>query len=110
MLIVSCSHGKNLGYLIAKRLKVKHSNLIVDKFPDDELYVRFDANLKNKLVVLIQSFYKNISDCIVEVVLASRTAKELGAKKVVLIAPYFPYMRQDKRFNKGESVSQSIIA
>ncbi len=110
MLIVSCSHGKHLGYLIAKRLKVKHSNLIVGKFPDDELYVRFDANLKNKLVVLIQSFYKNISDCIVEVILAAKTAKGLGAKRVILAAPYFPYMRQDKRFNKGESVSQSIIA
>ena len=110
MLIVSCSHGVHLGFSIAKRLKVQHSKLAVKKFPDDEMLVRFDCSVKNKSIVLLQSFYKNISDCIVEVILAAQTARELGAKKVILVAPYFPYLRQDKRFHDGESVSQGIIA
>ncbi len=110
MMIISCSHGKHLGHLIAKKLGKMHSRLIVDKFPDDELRIRFNNSVSDKNIVLIQSFYKNISDCIVEVIFAARTAKELGAKKVILVAPYFPYLRQDKRFHKGESVSQSVIA
>lgn len=110
MLIISCSHGRHLGKLIAKKLKKQHSELLVDKFPDEELHIRFNKEVKNKIVVLVQSFYKNISDCIVEVILASETARELGAKKVILVAPYFPYLRQDKRFHKGEAVSQKIIA
>ncbi|MBI2659358.1 ribose-phosphate diphosphokinase [Candidatus Woesearchaeota archaeon] len=109
MLIVSCSHGKHLGPLIAKKSNIRHSNLHVDKFPDNELRVRFDTNLKNKNAVLVQSFYENISDCIIEAILAAKTAEELGAKKIILAAPYFPYMRQDKRFHKGEAVSQVII-
>ncbi|MBS3105151.1 ribose-phosphate diphosphokinase [Candidatus Woesearchaeota archaeon] len=109
MLIVSCSHGKHLDSLIAKKSGINHSILHVDKFPDDELRVRFEPELKNKSIALIQSFYKNISDCIIEVILAAKTAKELGAKKVILVAPYFPYMRQDKRFHKGEAVSQLIV-
>ena len=110
MLIVSCSHGKHIGNLIAKNLSIKNSNLSVDKFPDDELRIRYNSKLKNKDVVLVQSFYQNISDCIIEVILAAKGARELKAKKVVLVAPYFPYLRQDKRFHKGESISQSIIA
>lgn len=110
MLIISCSHGKHLGYLIAKKLNKQHSNLLVDKFPDDELHIRFKSDLRSKSVILVQSFYKNISDCIIEVIFAAKTAHELRAKKVVLVAPYFPYLRQDKRFHKGEAVSQSIIA
>jgi len=110
MLIVSCSHGRHLGYLIAKRLKARHSNLIVDKFPDDELYIRFDCELENKDIILVQSFYRNISDCIIEVVFAARAAQESGARRVALVAPYFPYLRQDKRFRKGEAVSQLITA
>jgi len=109
MLIVSCSHGKHLGSLIAKKAKARHSGLHVDKFPDDELRVRFESGLRNKSIVLVQSFYKNVSDCIIEAILAAKTAKELGAKKVILAAPYFPYMRQDKRFHKGEAVSQPIV-
>ncbi len=110
MLIVSCSHGKHLGCLIAKKLKGMHSGLFVDKFPDDELRIRFDCSLKGKVVALVQSFYKNISDCIVEVILAAQTARGLGAEKIILVALYFPYLRQDKRFSRGEAVSQSIIA
>lgn len=110
MLIVSCSHGKHLGCSIASKLNKKHSELITDKFPDGELRIRFNPELKNKPVILVQSFYKDISDCIVEVILAAKTANELGAKKVILAAPYFPYLRQDKRFHKGEAISQNIIA
>jgi len=110
LLFVSCSHGKHLGYKIARSMHLKHSELAVNKFPDDELLIRFNSNLKNKIVILVQSFYKNISDCIVEVILAAGTARDLGAKKVYLIAPYFPYLRQDKRFHEGESISQEIIA
>ena len=110
MIVISCSHGKHLGYKIAKRLKAQHSELLVSKFPDDELLVRINANARGKTIVLVQSFYGNISDCIIEVILASETARDLGAKRTMLVAPYFPYLRQDKRFHKGESVSQKIIA
>ncbi|MBI2124583.1 ribose-phosphate diphosphokinase [Candidatus Pacearchaeota archaeon] len=110
MIIISCSHGNHVGSSIAKRLKKKHSELFVSKFPDNELLIRFNADLKNKIVVLVQSFYENVSDCIVEVVIASATAKELGAKKVILVAPYFPYLRQDRMFHSGEAISQGIIA
>ena len=66
--------------------------------------------MSNKNVVLVQSFYRSISDCIIEAIFAAKTAQELGAKKVVLVAPYFPYLRQDKRFHRGESISQKIMA
>ena len=110
MLVVSCSHGKHLGQRIAKKLNKMHTYLVTGKFPDDELYMRFESKLKDKDVVLVQSFYRNISDCIVEVILAAETAYELGAKRVFLIAPYFPYLRQDKRFHSWEAISQKIVA
>ena len=110
MIIISCSHGRHIGPLIAKNLKSGHSFLFTEKFPDDELHLRLDCRVKGKKAVFVQSFYKNISDCILEAVLAARTAKELGAVKTILVAPYFPYLRQDKRFRKGECVSQFIIA
>jgi ribose-phosphate pyrophosphokinase len=41
---------------------------------------------------------------------AGATAKELGAKRVGLIAPYIAYMRQDKRFHPGEALTSRIFA
>ena len=110
MIIVGGSHGKHLAGKVAKRLKAKYSELEVKKFPDGETKIRFLADVKGKEAVLVQSFYGNANDCVVEAIFAADTARDLGAKRVFLAAPYFPYLRQDKRFKPGESVSLKIMA
>ena len=34
----------------------------------------------------------------------------MGTKKITLIAPYLPYMRQDIQFNNGESITSRVFA
>jgi ribose-phosphate pyrophosphokinase len=46
---------------------------------------------------------------LVELLLAARTARTLGARELVLVAPYLGYMRQDSAFHPGEAVSQHIV-
>ncbi len=60
MIVVSCSKGKHLGEKIAKRLDVEHLNLETSRFPDGELHLRFLRDVRNKKVILVQSFYDNI--------------------------------------------------
>ena len=110
MIIISCSHGLHLAKSIALKIKKPHSALEVTHFPDSEIKLRFKVNVKNKVVVLVQSFYNNVNDCVIEALFAAETAKDLGAKNVILVAPYFPYLRQDKRFNPGECISLKTIA
>ena len=43
-------------------------------------------------------------------VFAADAARELGAREVNLVAPYLAYMRQDKRFHDGESVTSRSFA
>lgn len=110
MIIIGCSKGKHLAKKVASEIKKSYSELTVKKFPDSELYLKFNINVKNKKVMLVQSFYGDISDSIVEALFAADTAKDLKAKSITLIAPHFPYLRQDKRFKPGEAVSLKVIA
>ena len=110
MIVIGCSHGKHIAKRIAKKAKKKYSELFVEKFPDNELHIKFNSKLvKNKRVVLVQSFYGDIDSCLIEVMFAARTAKDMGASSVTLMAPYFPYMRQDKMFNYGEVASIHVL-
>lgn len=110
MIVIGCSHGKHIAKRIANKAKVKYSELFVEKFPDNELHIKFNAKLvKNKKVVLVQSFYDDLDSCLIEVMFAARTAKQLGASSVTLMAPYFPYMRQDKMFSQGEVASIHVL-
>jgi ribose-phosphate pyrophosphokinase len=45
----------------------------------------------------------------VELLLVARTARQLGATQLTLVAPYLAYMRQDIAFNPGEVVSQRVV-
>lgn len=60
--------------------------------------------------MIVQSYQPNPEKSLLMTVFAAETAKDLGAKKVILAAPYLAYMRQDKRFHPGEAVSSRIMA
>jgi ribose-phosphate pyrophosphokinase len=47
---------------------------------------------------------------LVELLLAADAWRRTGAQRLVLVAPYLPYMRQDKVFRKGEPISQRVVA
>lgn len=110
MIIIALSHGLHLAKSIAAKLRKPYSALEVTHFPDSEMKLMFKVDVKGKTIVLVQSFYGNINDCVIETLFAAETARELGARKVILAAPYFPYLRQDKRFNPGECISLRTIA
>ncbi|PIZ50556.1 phosphoribosylpyrophosphate synthetase [Candidatus Woesearchaeota archaeon CG_4_10_14_0_2_um_filter_33_13] len=110
MIITSCGNSEKIAKNLAKKLKTKYSPLTIGAFPDGEIYLRFNTPLKGQKVVLVQSFQPHPDMSLFDVVFAADTAKDLGAKKVILVAPYLGYMRQDKRFNPGEAISSRIMA
>ncbi|MFH0713289.1 MAG: ribose-phosphate diphosphokinase [Candidatus Micrarchaeota archaeon] len=110
MLVVSCSGGNEIAKGIAKNLKVPFSELKVQRFPDKEIDFRFTVSVKNRKVILVQTLSPDPDEKLVELLLAIRTAKELGAEKVTVVVPYLAYARQDIRFHSGEVVSNHIIS
>lgn len=77
------------------------------RFPDGELKLRLPATLASHVVLLRSLAQPN--EKLVELLLAARTARTLGAAQLTLAAPYLAYMRQDKAFAPGEAVSQRIV-
>jgi len=109
-IIFSGTNSKDLAKKIARKAKAKYGELYASHFPDGETYLRFKTSVKGKEVVLVNTLYPNPNENMVELVFAAHTAKELGAKKVTIVAPYLAYMRQDKRFHAGECKSNTIMS
>jgi ribose-phosphate pyrophosphokinase len=49
------------------------------------------------------------NDKLVAILFAAEALRREGAKRLVLVAPYLCYMRQDAAFQKGEAISQKVI-
>src|SRR3989338_7148171 len=108
--IVALGNGRGFAKALSRRAKMKTVSYHIERFPDNELHMRFMESVRGKVLFLVQSLSPNPNDGLLELVFAGRTAKELGAKKVVGIVPYLAYMRQDKRFKGGECVSAKEMA
>ncbi len=110
ILVLGGTNSKQLAKKVARKLKARYGKLIIDRFPDGELYLRLPFNVSKQKVVLIESMHPNPDLVLIETIFAARTCKELGAKKVILVAPYLAYLRQDKRFHPCECWSNRIMA
>jgi ribose-phosphate pyrophosphokinase len=95
---------------LAERLGLEMIAAQVRRFPDGELYVRIERDLAGHDVVLVGSLYPQPADQFLAVAFVAATARDLGASKVGLVAPYLAFMRQDARFAPGEGVTSAYFA
>lgn len=91
---------------LGKALDLPVNEVAVHRFPDDECLIRIPASAQTVFL------YRSLNDPdrkLIELMLAASAARDGGAERVVLIAPYLAYMRQDKAFHPGEAVSQKLV-
>ncbi|MBU1111698.1 MAG: ribose-phosphate diphosphokinase [archaeon] len=110
MIITSCGNSVKIAKKIATQLKCKYNPLKISCFPDGDMYMKYSDKVKGQEVVIVHSFQPNSDLSMFRLIWAAAGAKQQGAKKVILVAPYLAYMRQDKMFNPGEVVSARVMA
>lgn len=93
--------------LLAQASGLDYAEVKLHYFPDGECKLVLPEQLPNK-VIFCRSLHEP-NNKLVELILAVGSARGRGVDKVILVAPYLCYMRQDKAFTAGEVVSQHII-
>ena len=92
---------------LAEKAGIPFTEVGIHHFPDGESKVTLPETLPDH-IVLCRSLDRP-NDKLVEIMLAARGARALGASRISLVCPYLCYMRQDKAFHPGEVVSQKIV-
>lgn len=109
MLIVALPGGNALAEKLAQQMACDWTRLAVHRFPDGELRVTIAPRVEGRRVVLAGSL-DHPDDKTLAVHFAADAARELGATRVGLVAPYLAYMRQDMRFHPGEAITSRTYA
>ncbi|RMD66622.1 ribose-phosphate diphosphokinase [Candidatus Pacearchaeota archaeon] len=107
--VISFKEMRSLAKKVANELGAAYSEIEMRKFPDNELYVRVRIPLRTSRVAFIESFARKPNEKLISAFLVSSALENLGVKSKILVASYMPYMRQDKVFHRGESVSARKI-
>lgn len=110
IIVTSLKNSSKLAKKIAKEINSPFSQTLISTFPDGDIYLKFNCDVKNKKVIIVESFQPNSNETLLNIIFAAQSAKQQGAKKVIVISPYLAFMRQDKMFNPGEAINAKIMA
>jgi len=105
VIVVPGPASRNLGQKIAEILNARIVPVKLKTFPDGEYCLRFDGDVKDEEVIVVQTTGPPQDTNIMQLLMLVDAAKDLGAEKVTAVVPYLAFARQDKRFLPGEAVS-----
>jgi ribose-phosphate pyrophosphokinase len=110
MKVIPGPASRELGEKLAKHLNAEVIPVFLKTFPDGESYIRFEKqNLKNEDVIIVQTTSPPQDQRLIQLILMADNAKDMQAKTITAVVPYFAYSRQDKRFLPGEAFSIKTI-
>jgi ribose-phosphate pyrophosphokinase len=79
-------------------------------FANGELYIRYDDSVRGSDVFVIQSHTAPINEWLMEQLIMVDALKRASAKRITVVAPFYPYARQDKKGRGREPISARLVA
>jgi ribose-phosphate pyrophosphokinase len=101
--------GDAAAAAIARAAGADLATCAVRRFPDGELHLRLDAEVAGREVWVTGSLHP-ADDALLLAYFIGTAARDHGAARVGLCAPYLAYMRQDAGFRPGEAVTSVHVA
>jgi ribose-phosphate pyrophosphokinase len=91
---------------LAGQLNVMMYEIDVHRFPDGEVRVTVGPAATT---IIVYASLDRPNDKLVALLFAAEALRRGGAQRLVLMAPYLCYMRQDTAFQRGEAISQKVV-
>jgi ribose-phosphate pyrophosphokinase len=108
-LISGRSHPQ-LAADIAEYLGVPLAAVEVTDFPDGEISVRLNQNIRGRDVFLIQPTGPPVNRNLVELLILIDTCMRASAERITVVMPYFGYARQDRKDAGRVPITSKLVA
>ena len=106
--IIPSSAPSDLEKSIIAHIGIDPTPTTIKKFANGETYINILEDMRNKDVFIMQTSGNAINDNLMETYLKADACKRMGAHKIVVIMPNFPYARQDRKTEVGEPISAKL--
>jgi len=95
---------------IARNLKLKLVNTNIKRFPDNEIYVEINENIRGNSIFVIQSTSNPVNDNLMELLICIDALRRSSAKNITAVIPYFGYARQDRKVVPRTAISAKLVS
>lgn len=109
MLVTGRAHPK-LAEDIARELDTELVHTDTRTFANGEIYARYSESVRGCDAFVIQSHTTPINEWLMEQLIMVDALKRASAKRITVVAPFYPYARQDKKGRGREPISARLVA
>jgi len=110
MKIFSGTANPDLAAAVAERLGVRLGALKLSRFPDGEMYVKFEESVRGADAFLIQPTCLPIDSNLFELLVLIDALKRASADRITCCLPYYGYARQSQKHAPREPITAKLVA
>ncbi|WP_434810219.1 ribose-phosphate diphosphokinase [Microbacterium sp. bgisy189] len=110
LVVASGSSHPELARQVSQELGTELAPTEHRVFASGEILTRFERSVRGCDIFLIQSFGPPVNEWMMEMLIMLDAAKRASAKRITVVAPYYPYSRQDKKGRGREPISARLVA
>jgi ribose-phosphate pyrophosphokinase len=108
--IFSGTSNPSLADKIARYLGVGLGGARIDEFPDGELVVKLDDDVRGRDVFVVQSTCHPVNRNLVELLIFIDCLRRASARRITAVLPYFGYARQDRKEEGRVPITAKLVA
>lgn len=109
VLLAGSSHPQ-LAAALAVELQLPLGACPIETFPDGELDIALDCEVRGAEVFILQSLHAPVGEHLLELALMSDACQRAGAASVTAVIPYLGYARHDRRVSGREPLGARVVA
>ncbi len=95
---------------ICKHLGMKLGDINVDRFPDGEVRLQVQENVRGADVFVIQPTCRPVNENLIELLVMLDAFRRASANRITAVMPYYGYARQDRKDRPRVPISAKLVA
>ena len=99
-----------LARRISEYLNIPLGRVKIAPFPDGELLVKLEEDVRGRDVFLIQSTCEPVNENLMELLIFLDCARRASAERITAVIPYFGYARQDRKDEGRVPITAKLAA
>ncbi len=108
--VFSGNAHRELAESVCKHLEMPLGECEVFEFSNEEIFVRFMDNIRERDVFLIQPIVSPVNTRLMELLVMIDAAKRASAGRITAVIPYYAYGRSDKKDQPRVPVTARLLA
>ncbi len=110
MKLISGTSNVELARGIADVLDVPLTSVDIERFRDQEIFIKINENVRGEDIFLIQPTSAPANDHLMELLVMIDALVRASAKRITAVVPYYGYARQDRKTGGRTPISAKLVA